>query len=148
MDEPGQVEDALVFGVFSAEYASAFVASFSVILVSELGDKTFFIAAIMAMRNSRLTIFNGAISALGLMTVLSCLLGRALPALLPKQYTHYAATLLFFVFGLKLLKEAIGMDGTIPNEELEEVEQELGSKKDDDANSAEKGMAGACRARL
>lgn len=49
----------------------AFIASFSVIIVSELGDKTFFIAAIMAMKHPRITIFSGAIFALGLMTVLS-----------------------------------------------------------------------------
>lgn len=49
----------------------AFVASLSVIVVSELGDKTFFIAAIMAMRHSRITVFAGAISALALMTILS-----------------------------------------------------------------------------
>jgi hypothetical protein len=30
-----------------------FVAAISVIIVSEIGDKTFFIAAIMAMRHSR-----------------------------------------------------------------------------------------------
>lgn len=52
-------------------FLHAFVASISVILVSEIGDKTFFIAAIMAMRHPRLTVFLGAISALVLMTILS-----------------------------------------------------------------------------
>lgn len=52
-------------------FIHAFVASISVILVSELGDKTFFIAAIMAMRHPRLIVFSGAIAALGLMTILS-----------------------------------------------------------------------------
>lgn len=52
-------------------FIHAFVASFSVILVSEIGDKTFFIAAIMAMRHPRLTVFAGAISALAVMTILS-----------------------------------------------------------------------------
>lgn len=52
-------------------FIHAFVASLSVILVSELGDKTFFIAAIMAMRHARLIVFAGAISALALMTILS-----------------------------------------------------------------------------
>lgn len=52
-------------------FIHAFVASISVILVSELGDKTFFIAAIMAMRHPRLVVFAGAMAALGLMTVLS-----------------------------------------------------------------------------
>ena len=39
------------------------------ILVTELGDETFIIAAIMAMRHSRLTVYAGAMSALALMTV-------------------------------------------------------------------------------
>lgn len=52
-------------------FLHAFIASFSVIIVSELGDKTFFIAAIMAMKHPRITVFGGAIAALALMTVLS-----------------------------------------------------------------------------
>lgn len=55
----------------SLGFVHAFVASLSMIIVSELGDKTFFIAAIMAMRHPRLTVFLGAMSALGFMTVLS-----------------------------------------------------------------------------
>lgn len=52
-------------------FVHAFIAALSVIVVSELGDKTFFIAAIMAMKHPRLTIFIGAITALALMTILS-----------------------------------------------------------------------------
>lgn len=52
-------------------FLHAFITSLSVIVVSELGDKTFFIAAIMAMRHPRAIVFAGAISALALMTVLS-----------------------------------------------------------------------------
>lgn len=52
-------------------FIHAFIASLSVIVVSELGDKTFFIAAIMAMRHPRCIVFTGAIGALALMTVLS-----------------------------------------------------------------------------
>lgn len=57
--------------VVSLGFVHAFIASLSVIIVSELGDKTFFIAAIMAMRHPRITVFTGAISALALMTILS-----------------------------------------------------------------------------
>lgn len=53
------------------KFIHAFVASLSVIIVSEIGDKTFFIAAIMAMRHSRITVFAGAIGALATMTILS-----------------------------------------------------------------------------
>lgn len=52
-------------------FLHALLASLSVIVVSELGDKTFFIAAIMAMKHPRLTVFAGAIGALALMTILS-----------------------------------------------------------------------------
>lgn len=52
-------------------FTHAFIASISVIIVSELGDKTFFIAAIMAMRHSRLVVFSGAILALIVMTLIS-----------------------------------------------------------------------------
>lgn len=40
----------------TAAFRNAFVKSLGVILASEIGDKTFFIAAIMAMRNSRLLV--------------------------------------------------------------------------------------------
>lgn len=57
--------------VFTVKFVNGFIQSFTAILASELGDKTFFIAAIMAMRHSRITVFIGAISALALMTLLS-----------------------------------------------------------------------------
>ena len=57
-------------------FIHAFVASFSVIIVSELGDKTFFIAAIMAMRYNRFTVLVGAMLALSFMTCLSGKKGR------------------------------------------------------------------------
>lgn len=65
---------------------SAFVNSVAMIIVTELGDKTFFIAAIMAMRYSRLIVYSGAMGALALMTILSSAIGFALPQLLPPMY--------------------------------------------------------------
>ncbi|KIH42725.1 hypothetical protein ANCDUO_27286, partial [Ancylostoma duodenale] len=58
-------------GELDISFYHGFLASLSVIIVSELGDKTWFIAVIMAMRHSRLTVFSGAMAALALMTVLS-----------------------------------------------------------------------------
>ncbi len=64
-------------------FLHGFVESLSVIVVSELGDKTFFIAAIMAMTSNKLTVFLAAISALVLMTVLSALLGWVATTFIP-----------------------------------------------------------------
>lgn len=87
---------------------TAFTAGLLLITVSELGDKTFFIAAILAMRHSRRLVFAGAIAALAAMTILSVLVGQA-ASLLPKLYVYYAEIVLFLGFGLKLLYEASKM---------------------------------------
>jgi len=108
---------------------NAFVSSFASIGATEVGDKTFFIAAVLSMREPRLVVFAGAFGALVVMTVLSTLMGLVLPALLPRQYTHIAAGVLFLYFGMKLLRESAGADHG-PSEELEEVEGLL--KKDED----------------
>jgi hypothetical protein len=56
----------------------AFVNSLMMIWATEIGDKTFFIAAILAMSNPRMVVFSAAISALAIMTVLSAGMGYAL----------------------------------------------------------------------
>ena len=98
--------------------SASFFSSLSMIIASEIGDKTFFIAAILAMRHSRVTVFASAISALALMTVLSAAMGYALPSLLSPYYTHLASTFLFIVFGIKLLKEAYEMGITLSHSNL------------------------------
>ena len=48
----------------------AFVNSLSMIIATEIGDKTFFIAAVLSMKNDRFSVFGGAILALIVMTIL------------------------------------------------------------------------------
>ncbi len=73
----------------TVNFWSAFVNSVAMIIVTELGDKTFFIAAIMAMRHPRLFVYAGAMGALALMTVLSAAIGFALPQLLPPMFVLF-----------------------------------------------------------
>ncbi|OJJ99983.1 hypothetical protein ASPACDRAFT_78895 [Aspergillus aculeatus ATCC 16872] len=104
--------------------------SFTMIVVSEIGDKTFLVAALMAMRHPRLLVFSAAFGALMIMTVLSAILGHAVPSLIPKSLTKLLAAVLFFVFGLKMLKEGREMspdEGV--GEEMKEVEMELEEKE-------------------
>ncbi|XP_029002977.1 transmembrane protein 165 isoform X2 [Betta splendens] len=111
-------------------FIHAFVASISVIIVSELGDKTFFIAAIMAMRYNRLTVLTGAMLALGVMTCLSVLFGYA-TTIIPRIYTYYVSTALFAIFGIRMLREGLKMSPDEGQEELEEVQAEI-KKKDEE----------------
>ena len=104
--------------------------SFTMILFSEIGDKTFLVAALMAMRHPRVVVFTAAYSALITMTVLSAVLGHAVPTLIPKTFTNFAAAGLFLVFGVKMVIEARGMspdEGV--SEEMKEVEMELEEKE-------------------
>lgn len=123
--------DRIQHADIDVSFVHAFVASLSVIIISEIGDKTFFIAAIMAMTHSRLTVFAGAIAALGLMTVLSALLGYA-TTVIPHWFTHYVSSALFAIFGLKMLKEAYGMSDNEGQEEYEEVQTELRKKEEEE----------------
>ena len=91
----------------------SFILSLTMILFSEVGDKTFLVAALMAMKHDRMVVFTAAFGALLVMTVLSAVLGHTLPALIPKRLTSFLAAGLFFVFGA----------------EMEEVEMELEEKE-------------------
>jgi len=113
----------------TSNFVKATINSLFMILVTEIGDKTFFIAAVLAMRNARIVVYAGAMGALTLMHVLSVMMGFALPNLIPRAYTHFASAVLFAYFGLKLLKDSMEMNGEGPSDELQEVEEELVKKK-------------------
>lgn len=119
----------------NTEFWHGFFGAVSVIVVSELGDKTFFIAAILAMRHSRLAVFSGAIAALAIMTVLSAVLGFA-TTVIPRVYTHYLSIALFVFFGIRMIREAYYMDPNEGLEEYEEVQKTLSKKELDDSMQA------------
>src|SRR6267154_5039332 len=83
-----------------------FIRSFMTIIFSEIGDKTFLIAAILAMRHPRFVVFAGAFGSLLLMSILSAAVGHLLPTLLPIKWTQISAGVLFLVFGSKMVMEA------------------------------------------
>ncbi|XP_064483359.1 putative divalent cation/proton antiporter TMEM165 [Ornithodoros turicata] len=85
------------------------VAAAVMILCSEMGDKTFFIHAVMAMKHSRAAVMCGALSANTLMCVLSVFLGSAV-SLLQKVYTHYLSVFLLVTFGLLMIGEGFSME--------------------------------------
>ncbi|CAN4120677.1 unnamed protein product [Withania somnifera] len=105
---------------------SGFTAAFSLIFVSEIGDKTFFIAALLAMQYKRILVLLGSMGALSLMTVFSVIIGRIFHPV-PAQFQttlpigEYAAVALLFFFGLNSIKDAW---------ELPSYDVETGGEKD------------------
>ena len=87
--------------------------------------QTFIIAAIMAMRHSRLTIFCAALSSLAIMSMLSAYLGHAVPHFISKRVTNYLATALFLVFGIRMIIESRNMPSDFVQLEIDQVQSEL-----------------------
>jgi Ca2+/H+ antiporter, TMEM165/GDT1 family len=103
---------------------TGFTAGLLLITISELGDKTFFIAVILAMRHSRKLVFVGVASALASMTILSVMFGKVV-SLLPQTYLKYGEIILFLAFGIKLLYEASKMSDSNSYEEVEEAKEAI-----------------------
>ncbi|XP_061990752.1 protein PAM71-homolog, chloroplastic isoform X2 [Rosa rugosa] len=97
--------------ILAAIAKSGFTAAFSLIFVSEIGDKTFFIAALLAMQYEKGLVLLGSMGALALMTILSVIIGRIFHSV-PAQFQttlpigEYAAVTLLLFFGLKSIKDA------------------------------------------
>ena len=138
----------------------AFTAALSLITASEIGDKTFFMAVILASRYPRKPVFLGVVTALAAMTIISVVIGRFLiflPQLFRKYLpaslgflTHisieYVAAFLFLIFGIKLLDSARAMSAQTDVEVMNEAEAAVveGERKFRQRNSAWKIFVKSC----
>ena len=101
---------------------AAFGSSLTAITLAELGDKTFFMALILAVRHRGRWVFLGAFAALTAVTLISLALGYGLRELLPPTVVPWLAAALFLGFGLKLLFDAQGMAADAATEAAEAEE--------------------------
>jgi len=107
---------------------SGFYQAFSLVFISEIGDKTFFVAALLAAKISRAISFIGSLGALAVMSVISVVIGQvfhAVPAELANgvPLDDVVAVVAFTYFGVKILAEAFEDDQGKMDEELEEAEE-------------------------
>ena len=102
---------------------TAFGSSLTAITLAELGDKTFFMALILAARHRPRDVFIGAFAALAAVTLLSLGLGYGLRELLPQAVVPWLAAVLFLGFGVKLLIDAQGMAADEAEDEEKEAEE-------------------------
>ena len=138
----------------------AFTAALSLITASEIGDKTFFMAVILASRYPRKPVFLGVVVALAAMTILSVGIGEFI-VLLPRLVSQYVppslgflnqisidriAALLFLIFGIKLLYSAREMSAQTDIEVMTEAEEavEDGDRKFKQRNTTWKIFIESC----
>lgn len=115
----------------NTNFFKSLIKSTFVVALSDFGDNTFFIAAVMAMKYSRVMVFSGAVFALSLMTLLSVLLGGIVTSVIPKVFIQYISSFLFAVFGLKMFYEAWKMRSDKEKAEFEEAVESLRESEDD-----------------
>ncbi|KAJ9148010.1 hypothetical protein P3X46_030109 [Hevea brasiliensis] len=114
------------------DITTGFASAFLLIFFSELGDKTFFIAALLAARNSAAIVFTGTFGALAAMTIISVVLGRSfhyIDEILPFKFGEndlpvddIAAVCLLVYFGVSTLIDANSSDGLKADDEKKEAE--------------------------
>jgi len=112
---------------------SGFYQAFSLVFSSEIGDKTFFVAALLAAKLSRAVSFVGSLGALAVMTVISVIIGQIFHAV-PSELANgvplddVASVIAFTYFGIKILSEAFRSDDegkSAMDEELEDAEETI-----------------------
>lgn len=108
---------------------TGFYQAFSLVFLSEIGDKTFFVAGLLAAKLSKFVSFVGSLGALAVMTVLAVLIGQIFHAVPPGltqglPLDDIAAVCAFAFFGVKILAEALDEEGeSFMDEELAEAEE-------------------------
>lgn len=75
-------------------WSSGFMKTLLMILSMEIGDKTFFIGAILAMSHNKWFVFLGSVSALVVMCIISCVIGVTAPILMSRDVTVVIAAVL------------------------------------------------------
>ncbi|ABB58020.1 TMEM165/GDT1 family protein [Synechococcus elongatus] len=104
-------------------FLKGFTSGLIFISIAELGDKTFLIAALLAMRHRRRWVLLGTVLALALMTILSVAIGQLANQLLPETWVRWAEVAFFAIFGLKLWRDSLGMPQVGDSAEEEEAEE-------------------------
>jgi putative Ca2+/H+ antiporter (TMEM165/GDT1 family) len=107
---------------------SGFLQAFLLIFISEIGDKTFFIAGLLSAKYGKFISFTGSIGALAVMTIISTVLGQifhAIPSSLTQgvPFDDYVAIAAFSYFGLKTLYDASQIEAN-DNSGLEEEKED------------------------
>jgi putative Ca2+/H+ antiporter (TMEM165/GDT1 family) len=112
---------------------SGFPAAFSLIFVSEIGDKTFFIAALLAAKFGRWLSFSASLLSLSVMSVISVGIGqsfRHVPEFLKSGLPigEWASVALLVYFGIRTIKDAWDTpEGTEGGGELEGARDSIDS---------------------
>ena len=120
-------------GAEAGSWTDGFLSAFLLIFFSEIGDKTFFIAVLLALQQDKATVFTGTFGALAVMTVISVGIGQVFHVAEESvslfdgtvPWDDYLAVALLLIFGVQTILGA---------------EEETAEEEEEDAKVAVAGM--------
>lgn len=98
---------------------------FSVIVLAEIGDKTFFLVMIYSLDNSFWSTFLVASAVMLCWNFVCLMIGSAIPVLLFKGFLDFVGMCIFFFFGISMLYSAYHMENHLIHKGLSETKSEL-----------------------
>ncbi|XP_027206278.1 GDT1-like protein sll0615 [Dermatophagoides pteronyssinus] len=122
------------------EFWNSFLASFTLTIASEFGDKTFLTTSIFSLKYPRWLVFISSMFALTTMNIVSLFLGK-ITANIPTYIIETISIILFGLFGIKMIFDGYNMkqDMNVDLKQMEKIiENEIvtNKKKNDDQMSS------------
>lgn len=111
------------------DFQSSLFYSFTLIFVSEIGDKTFFLVMIYAMSNNWLKTLLVTSAAMLLMNAVSVTVGYVLPFLIYKIYIYWIAVFLFLFFSIHMFIAAFKKENRLVEEQFRKKVKKLEKRK-------------------
>lgn len=123
------------------DFWKSFISGFSLIFISEIGDKTFILAMFFSLKiGAVITYITTAITLVSL-NAFWLFVGASLNIILYKNVINWIAICLFFLFSIILLVEGLKKENKLLIDELHELEEEEKTKEEELANTDEQSQA-------
>ena len=106
-------------------FGESLISGFTIIFVSEIGDKTFFLTMIYAATNSIVKTFIITSLTMLAMNTLALLVGFYLPILLYRDVIDWVAIVIFAFFGIMMIYDAYNMEDKKIISEFEDIKKEI-----------------------
>jgi putative Ca2+/H+ antiporter (TMEM165/GDT1 family) len=106
-----------------AGFKDGLTQSYVLILLSEIGDKTFFMITALSAKFNKVMLFIFSVIAMNIMNAVSVGIGAIFPLFLPKIVISFIVIFLFLGFGLKLLYNVVFYEED--TDEAQELEENL-----------------------
>jgi len=106
-------------------FLKTILSGFSVIILAEIGDKTFFLVMIFSATNSFWSTLLVASTVMLTWNLVCLLIGSAIPVLLFKGFLDFVGMLIFLFFGISMIYSAYHMEHELIHKGLNETKSQL-----------------------